>query len=66
MSNLSEVYGPVIGFFFGPLSLPVICVCGSKAVKEALTNEDLDGRINTSLTRSRTAGFGLGDQKLIN
>lgn len=61
ISNLAEIYGPVMGFFLGPLSLPVIFVCGPEAVREALTNPDLDGRLDTPLIRSRTAGYGLGN-----
>ena len=60
MSNLAKIYGPVIGVFLGPFSLPTIFVCGSEAVKEALTNSDLDGRLSIPLTRARTAGYGLG------
>ena len=57
--NLSKVYGPVVGFFMGP-SQPFISVCGYEAVKEALHNSDLDGRLDTDVMKSRTFGERLG------
>ncbi len=41
--KLAEIYGPVVGFYLGPKQ-PVISICGHEAVREALLNEDLNGR----------------------
>lgn len=60
LNNVSKTFGPVAGFFMGPLQTPFISVCGAEAVKEALNNPDLDGRPDTPVGRSRTAGLGLG------
>ncbi len=40
---MAKAYGPVTGFYLGPF-LPFISVDGKKAVKEALHNNDLNGR----------------------
>ncbi|XP_050712088.1 methyl farnesoate epoxidase-like isoform X4 [Eriocheir sinensis] len=40
--RLSSTYGPVVGLFFG--NRPAVVVNGWEAVKEALMNEDLNGR----------------------
>lgn len=58
-AKMSEKYGSVVGFFLGP-SQPFIAVCGYEAVKEALHNQDLDGRINTNSVKIRTFGERLG------
>jgi methyl farnesoate epoxidase / farnesoate epoxidase len=57
MIKLSEMYGPVVGFYMGPTQ-PLISVCGHEAVKEALHNDDLNGR--PSLVARRTYGADLG------
>ncbi|XP_032796985.2 methyl farnesoate epoxidase [Daphnia magna] len=59
MKKISEVYGPVVGMYFG-LSKPIISVCGHEAVKEALHNEDLDGRPYIPAALGRTFGEHLG------
>ncbi|XP_057381565.1 methyl farnesoate epoxidase-like [Daphnia carinata] len=56
--KLSQTYGPVTGFYMGP-SLTV-AVCGYEAVKEALNNDDLNGRPDTFARRERTFGKRLG------
>ncbi|XP_046654690.1 methyl farnesoate epoxidase-like [Daphnia pulicaria] len=43
IQKLAKAYGPVTGFYLGPF-LPFISVDGKKAVKEALHNNDLNGR----------------------
>ena len=58
MKKMSEVYGPVTGIYLG-LS-PVISVCSHEAVKEALLNEDLNGRPHSSITLARNFGEQLG------
>ncbi|MPC76280.1 Methyl farnesoate epoxidase [Portunus trituberculatus] len=40
--GLSSTYGPVVGLYFG--TQPVVVVNGWEAVKEALLNDDLNGR----------------------
>lgn len=62
--NVSKIYGPVMGLFMGPLQTCMISVNGPEAVKEALTNPDLDGRPDTPVGRGRTAGLGLGNAYL--
>lgn len=57
--KLSDIYGPVVGFFVGP-SQPFITVCGYEAVKEAQLNEDLNGRIDNNFIRMRTFNQRLG------
>lgn len=56
--KLSETYGPVTGFYMG-LNL-TISVCGYEAVKEALNNDDLNGRPDTAARRARTFNKRLG------
>lgn len=63
--SVSKTFGPVAGFFMGPLQTPFISVCGAEAVKEALNNPDLDGRPDTPVGRSRTAGLGLGKTRAV-
>lgn len=58
--SLTKKYGPVTGFYVGPTQ-PFICVAGPKAVKEALHNDDLDGRPCGAILMSRTFGKRLGD-----
>ncbi|KAG0710129.1 Methyl farnesoate epoxidase [Chionoecetes opilio] len=42
MWRLSDTYGPVVGLYFG--TQPAVVVNGWEAVKEALQNDDLNGR----------------------
>ena len=65
LANLSKIYGPVVGFFMGPTK-PVISVCGYEAVKEALQNPDLDGRVDTETIKIRSFGERLGKSSLHN
>lgn len=60
MQKLADVYGPVTAMYLGP-SPPIISVCGHEAVKEALLNEDLNGRPHSVATSSRTFGEQLGN-----
>ena len=53
MKKLAEIHGPVTGFFLGPIQ-PFISVCGYEAVKEALHNEDLNGRPSSGTITDRT------------
>ena len=57
MIKLADIYGPVVGFYMGPTQ-PFISVCGYEAVKEALHNDDLNGR--PLLVARRTYGDELG------
>ena len=59
MAKMSKVYGPVVGFFVGP-NQPMIAVCSHEAVKEAMHNEDLNGRAITAATQARTYDEKLG------
>lgn len=59
MKKLAKKYGPVVGFYIGP-SQPFITVVGPEAVKEALHNDDLNGRPSTSVILARTFGEKLG------
>lgn len=59
LQKLAKTYGPVTGFFMGPVQ-PFISVVGHKAVKEALHNDDLNGRPNGAVIQSRTWGERLG------
>ena len=59
MQKLGKIYGPVVGFFLGP-KLPFISVCGAKAVKEALQNDDLIDRPDFKVIRDRTFGERIG------
>lgn len=61
LMDVSKQYGPVVGFFMGPLQTRFISVCGAEAAKEALSNPDLDGRPDLAIGRSRTEGLGLGN-----
>lgn len=59
MEKMAKVYGPVTGLFLGP-SPPVVSVCGHEAVKEALINDDLNGRPISPISLARTFGEQLG------
>ena len=59
MIKLSEIYGPVVGFYMGPTQ-PFISVCGYKAAKEALHNDDIIGRPYLPAQKERTFGKKLG------
>lgn len=59
MEVLCAKYGAVTGFFLGPTQ-PFISVCGYEAVKEALNNEELNGRPNNAARKERTFGKRLG------
>jgi Cytochrome P450 len=60
MQKLAEEYGPVTGFYLGTTQ-PFISVVGTQAVKEALQNNDLNGRPSGALLLSRTFGERLGN-----
>lgn len=59
LQKLAARYGPVCGFYVGPRT-PFISVCGAKAVKEALHNDDLIGRPQSWVILNRTFGLPLG------
>lgn len=59
LQKLAKTYGPVTGFYVGPTQ-SLISVAGQKAVKEALHNDDLNGRPDGTIFRSRTFGQSLG------
>lgn len=59
MAELSEIYGPVVGVFLGPAQ-PFVSVCGHESAKEALFNDDLNGRIDSAFVSARTFGKRLG------
>ena len=59
MKKLAKTYGPVSGFYVGP-NQPFISVVGPQAVKEALHNDDLNGRPSNSVILARTFGEKLG------
>lgn len=59
MLKLAKTYGPVSGFYVGP-NQPFISVVGPQAVKEALHNDDLNGRPSNSVILARTFGEKLG------
>nr|QSD59127.1 CYP370A15 [Diaphanosoma celebensis]QST15067.1 CYP370A5 protein [Diaphanosoma celebensis] len=59
MMKLSEMYGPVVGFYMGPRQA-FISVCGYEAVKEALHNDDIIGRPHLPAQQERTYGKNLG------
>lgn len=59
MKKLAKTYGPVAGFYVGP-NQPFISVVGPQAVKEALHNDDLNGRPSNSVILARTFGEKLG------
>lgn len=58
LKKLSDIYGPVVGFYLG--TQPFVSVCGYEAVKEALRHPDLDGRVDTDVIKMRTFGDRLG------
>jgi hypothetical protein len=60
MQTLAKTYGPVTGFYLGPTQ-PFISVFGPEAVKEALQNNDLNGRPSGAILRTRTFGEKLGN-----
>ncbi len=60
MQKMAKKYGSVTGFYLGPF-LPFISVDGKTAVKEALHNNDLNGRPSGTLVISRTFGEKLGN-----
>jgi methyl farnesoate epoxidase / farnesoate epoxidase len=64
MIKLSEVYGPVVGFYLGPTK-PLISVCGYEAVKETLHNNDIIGRPNFPDLQEQTFGKKLGSYQKI-
>lgn len=59
MEKMARVYGAVTGMFLGP-SPPIVSVCGHDAVKEALMNDDLNGRPVSQISQARTFGEQLG------
>lgn len=59
LQNLAKKYGPVTGFFLGPQAF--VSVVGPQAIKEALLNEDLNGRPSGAIIKSRTFGEKLGN-----
>lgn len=61
---MAKVYGPVTGFFLGPVQ-PFISVVGLKAIREALLNDDLNGKPSTAMILSRTYGEKLGQLKIV-
>ncbi|XP_069161652.1 methyl farnesoate epoxidase isoform X1 [Procambarus clarkii] len=52
--RLSSTYGPVVGLFFG--NQPTVIVNGWHAVKEALLNDDLNGRPENPFIKLRDGG----------
>lgn len=59
LQKLAKIYGPVVGFFLGPKT-KFISVCGYEAVREALLNEDLNGRPDNPIIKVRTYHQRLG------
>lgn len=59
LQKMSEVYGPVTGFYLGLSTM--ISVCSHEAVKEAMLNENLNGRPHSSITLARNFGENLGN-----
>lgn len=57
--KMSEIYGPVVGFYMGPRQA-CVSVCDYDAVKEVLHSEDFSGRFDTNLIKLRTFGQRLG------
>ena len=51
LQSLSKIYGPVVGFYMG--TQPFVSVCGNEAVREALNNDDLNGRPSNATLRAR-------------
>lgn len=62
MKKLAKTYGPVSGFYVGP-NQAFISVVGPQAVKEALHNDDLNGRPSNSVILARTFGEKLGSHQ---
>lgn len=60
LQDLAETYGNILGFYVGP-SKPFISVVGPSAVKEALQNDDLNGRPSGAIIQTRTFGERLGN-----
>ncbi len=65
MQKLAKTYGPVTGFYLGPTQ-PFISVVGPQAVKEALQNNDLNGRPSGAMLKTRTFGERLGKIAIFN
>jgi hypothetical protein len=60
MQKLAKKYGAVTGLYLGPIQ-PLISVVGTEAVREALQNKDLNGRLCGALQlHSLTFGERLG------
>lgn len=59
MQTLAKIHGPVVGFYLGP-KRAFISVCGYEAVREALLNEDLNGRPDNPIIKVRTYHQRLG------
>ena len=59
MIKMSQIYGPVVGFYLGP-SQPFVAVCGYDACKEALLNDDLVARPEFKSVKERTFNKKLG------
>nr|QST15065.1 CYP370A3 protein [Diaphanosoma celebensis] len=59
MMKLAEIYGPVVGFYLGPKQ-PFISICGHSAVREALLNDDLNGRPEKLAFLEKTFGKNRG------
>ncbi|XP_046454340.1 methyl farnesoate epoxidase-like isoform X1 [Daphnia pulex] len=59
LQKMAKKYGPVIGFYLGPTQ-PFISVDGKQAAKEALLNNDLNGRPSGTVIISRSFGEKLG------
>lgn len=60
LKKLNDAYGPVTGVFLGPWQ-PFVSVTGFKAVREALLNDDLAGRVVTASKKERSFGLQLGN-----
>lgn len=58
--KLAEIYGPIVGFFVGPKQ-PFISICGYEAVREALLNQDLNGRPEGIAFLEKSLGKNLGN-----
>lgn len=59
LKKLGDVYGPVVGFYLGPRK-PCVSVSGYDAVREALRNQHLDGRVVTPAILQRSFGKPYG------
>jgi hypothetical protein len=60
LQKMAKKYGPVIGFYLGPTQ-PFISVDGKQAAKEALLNNDLNGRPSGTVIISRSFGEKRGN-----